>query len=72
MRTERTVDDINSALLTLRTLHYGNYGTFLIMGNAGFISSTVFWSFQADPPEAQWLLWAFGGRIGAALLQLWQ
>ena len=25
----------------LRTLNYGNYGIFLIMGNAGFISSTV-------------------------------
>ena len=23
------------------TLNYGNYGIFLIMGNAGFISSTV-------------------------------
>ena len=28
--------------LTLRTLNYGNYGIFLVMGNAGFfISSTV-------------------------------
>ena len=27
--------------VTLRTLNYGNYGLFLIMGNAGFISSTV-------------------------------
>ena len=25
----------------LRALNYGNYGMFLIMGNAGFISSTV-------------------------------
>ena len=33
-----TVDDRNPAL---RTLNYGNYGIFLIMGNAGFISSTV-------------------------------
>ena len=31
--------------MTLRTLDYGNYGIFLIMGNAGFISSTV------GPPE---------------------
>ena len=23
------------------TLHYGNFGIFLMMGNAGFISSTV-------------------------------
>ena len=27
--------------MTLRTLDYGNYGLFLIMGNAGFISSAV-------------------------------
>ena len=26
---------------TLRTLNYGNYGLFLLMGNAGFIPSTV-------------------------------
>ena len=28
-------------LITLRTLNYGNSGIFLIMGNAGFIPSTV-------------------------------
>ena len=27
--------------MTLRTLNYGKYGVFLMMGNAGFISSTV-------------------------------
>ena len=27
--------------MTLRTLTYGNYGIFLLMGNAGFISSTA-------------------------------
>ena len=27
--------------MILRTLNYGNYGLFLIMGNAGFPSSTV-------------------------------
>ena len=27
--------------ITLRTLNYGNYGIFLTMGDAGFISSTV-------------------------------
>ena len=27
--------------MTLRTLNSGNYGMLLIMGNAGFISSTV-------------------------------
>ena len=28
-------------LKDLRTLNYGNYGIFLIMGNAGFLTSTV-------------------------------
>ena len=27
--------------ITSRTLNYGNYGIFLNMGNAGFISSTL-------------------------------
>ena len=27
--------------MTLRTLNYGNYGIFFIMGNAGFCPSTV-------------------------------
>ena len=27
--------------MTLRTLNYGSYGIFLIMGNAGFCPSTV-------------------------------
>ena len=27
--------------MTLRTLNYGNYGIFLIMGNAGFCPSTL-------------------------------
>ena len=27
--------------MTLRTLNYGNYGIFLIMGHAGFCPSTV-------------------------------
>ena len=27
--------------MTLRTLNYGNYGTFLVMGSAGFCPSTV-------------------------------
>ena len=29
--------------MTLRTLNYGNYGIFLIMGNAGFCPSAVLW-----------------------------
>ena len=35
-------DDINPAF-TLRTLNYESYGILRIMGNAGFISSTVTW-----------------------------
>ena len=35
-----TVDGQKSCM-TLRTLNYGNYGIFLIMGNAGFCPSTV-------------------------------
>ena len=31
--------------MTLRTLNYGNYGIFLIMGHAGFCPSTVVWHF---------------------------
>ena len=38
--TAHTVDEIHPAML-LRTLNYGNYARFLIMGNAGFISSTI-------------------------------
>ena len=29
--------------MTLRTLNYGNYGIFLIMGHAGFCPSAVSW-----------------------------
>ena len=36
-----TADDKIPALP--KTLNYGNYGTFGIVGNAGFVSSTVFW-----------------------------
>ena len=34
--------------MTLRTLNYGNYGIFLNMDNAGFISSTV-WTLRDRP-----------------------
>ena len=41
----RTVVEVlllmDKILLALRTLNYGNYGIFLIMGNAGFCPSTV-------------------------------
>ena len=34
--------------ITLRTLEYGNYGIFLVMGNAGSVSSTVRGPFRGD------------------------
>ena len=40
-KVKTTVADVNPEI-TLRTLSSGNYGRFLVMGNAGFISSTVF------------------------------
>ena len=39
--------------MTLRTLNYGNYGIFLIMGNAGFCPSTV------GPKLADFRVWSF-------------
>ena len=36
--------------MTLMTLNYGNYGIFLIVGNAGFLSSTV----VKGPKESPW------------------
>ena len=42
-----TADDRNLCM-TLRTLNYGNYGIFLIMGNAGFIPSTVVLSLDGE------------------------
>ena len=52
-----SVDDINPALPG--ALDYGNYGMFLIMGNAGYLSSTVvqflgsigLWTFFALAPS---------------------
>ena len=37
--------------MTLRTLNYGNYGIFLIMGNAGFCPSAVSQVGLEDPPD---------------------
>ena len=44
--------------MTLRTLNYGNYGIFLIMGNAGFCPSTV--SAHAEPKSLDKPLELFG------------
>ena len=38
--------------MTLRTLNYGNYGIFVIMGNAGFCPSTV--GLQGKSPLGHW------------------
>ena len=38
--------------MTLRTLNYGNYGIFLIMGNAGFLSINRIDYGSGFPPEA--------------------
>ena len=38
--------------ITLRTLNYGNYGMFLIMGHAGFISSNRFSEGSLPPTGA--------------------
>ena len=35
------IQNLSKSCMTLRTLNYGNYGIFLIMGNAGFCPSTV-------------------------------
>ena len=37
--------------MTLRTLNDGNYGIFLIMGNAGFCPSTGILEFSETPKE---------------------
>ena len=39
--TEAWLVLIYTSCITLRTLDHGHYGIFLIMGNGGFISSTV-------------------------------
>ena len=45
--------------MTLRTLNYGNYGIFLIMGHAGFCPSTVGCIFQQPYSDALFLYdWA--------------
>ena len=50
--------------MTLRTLNYGNYGIFLIMGNAGFCPSTVV--VDPGPQLGSWVpgVWPEGDRAG--------
>ena len=38
--------------MTLRTLNYGNYGIFLIMGNAGFCPSAVVMIVRPETTQA--------------------
>ena len=45
--------DINPALPSLMTLKYGNSGIFLMMRNAGFISSTVGLKRSHAPPRTE-------------------
>ena len=62
--------------MTLRTLNHGNYGIFLIMGNAGFISSTVAAEFPNLPSRSSllhlgcthWGIMAFRALRGFVLL----
>ena len=39
--------------MTLRTLNYGNYGIFLIMGNAGYCPSTVLFGVQIQASHCE-------------------
>ena len=45
--------------MTLRNLNYGNYGTFLILGNAGFCPSTVCIDFR---PQSRHYLYTWSPR----------
>ena len=47
---------------SLRTLHYGNYGIVLIMGNAGFIPSTVYYDPVLGSPPIKTLT-NYGRRV---------
>ena len=49
--------------MTLRTLNYGNYGIFLIMGNAGFCPSTVSVLAPSDQTELKPLTKAMNQRM---------
>ena len=46
--------------MTLRTLNYGNYGIFLIMGNARFCPSTVFIDLRSQCSYHLYT-WSLGG-----------
>ena len=43
--------------MTLRTLNYGNHGIFFIMGNAGFISSTVLLALTSTGTRTVLVVW---------------
>ena len=45
--------------MTLRTLNYGNYGIFLIMGHAGFCPSTVVYNYRAPTFKALRVICSF-------------
>ena len=49
--------------MTLRTLNYGNYGIFLIMGNAGFCPSAVSYRFPDSEAFLAAVTEVFGSKI---------
>ena len=49
--------------MTLRTLNYGNYGIFHIMGNAGFCPSTV-WALSEGT-------WGGAGQVSDLRFEAW-
>ena len=55
--------------MTLRTLNYGNYGIFLIMGNAGFCPSAVFIDFR---PQSRYYLYTWSPRVRVEGYQAFQ
>ena len=66
--------------MTLRTLNYGNYGIFLIMGNAGFCPSTVVHTLNAYiytyihtyiVPKDFLPGWGLSSSVEAEFLDIW-
>ena len=53
--------------MTLRTLNYGNYGIFLIMGHAGFCPSTVVFKVQKNKGPLDLLQGFLKGSMGLSI-----
>ena len=56
--------------MTLRTLNYGNYGIFLIMGHAGFCPSTVVW--EGSQVHQLWKLLRCSSLLGLPGFLIWK